>query len=305
MKQFKNRIWFILLVVLTTCGSLKASAQAANKSDITRIKANTMTKVQLDGKGAKEKVQLVVNNKKNEDNSYTSMVVLTIDEEKVFEKDYKLEEGKKPKVELIVTDIKMNDKYKDLFLAVYDSEWYGTYRELIRVTYKNSKASIDHLLETLRSIKSPKMNNKFYDTSGRGYMLNPIESCKGLTKGDLVVDGNGTVKWHVCLYTGTADYFHGYISLKLKSDELKAGNYPSGTIVLTGFSGKLRKSIVFYKSAGSSKSVIAVAAGKEIKLTEFKYIRKKLYVKAQYGKNSGWISQSALKALEKDGTLHA
>ena len=127
-------------------------------------------------------------------------------------------------------------------------KWYGTYQELIRVTYKNDKASTNRLLKTLKSIKFPKTNDKFYDMSGRGCML---KSCKGLTKENLIVTGNGTVKWHICLYTGTADYLHGYITFTLKSGKFKAINYPSGTIEETGISGKLKKSIAIYKSVGS------------------------------------------------------
>lgn len=293
----------IVLVIFMVC-SLTAPVQAANKPSITKIKVNTTTKIQMDGKGAKEKVKLTVNNEKTTEEGYASTVTLIINGKEIFKNSYNME-WSKPKVELVVTDIKTSDKYKDLFLAVYDSEWYGTYQELIRVTYKNGKASTDRLLKTLKSIKSPKTNDKFYDMSGRGYMLNPIESCKGLTKGDLTVTGNDTVKWHICLYTGTADYLHGYITLTLKSGKLKAINYPSGTIEETGISGKLKKNITIYKSAGSSKKVTTVAKGRKIKLMEFKYVNKKLYVKVRYGKKSGWVSQNALKALEWDGTLHA
>ncbi len=303
MKQFGFKILSILLVIIMLC-SLTVPVQAANKSNITQIKENMITKIQLDGKGAKEKVKLTINDKKTSEYGYTSTVTLEINGKRIFKNSYKMEWGK-PKVELIVTDINTSDKYKDLFLAVYDAEWCGTYQELIRVTYKNGKTTVDQLFKTLNSIKSPKISDKFYDMSGRGYLINSIESCKGLINGDLVVLGNGTVKWHVCLYTEIADYFHGYIKLTLKSGKLKAANYPSGTISEVGISGKLNKAITIYKNAGSSKKVVVVAKGKIIKFKEFKFVNKKLYVKVQYGKKIGWVSQSALRNLEWDGTLHA
>lgn len=304
MKQFGNKILSIVFVIFVMCVSLTVPVQAKNKSNVTSIKANTTTKVQLDEIGTKETVKLTFNNKETTEDNYVSTVILTINGKEIFKKFYNTE-WIKPKAELIVTDIKTSDQRKDLFLAVYDSEWSGTYQELIRVTYKNGEASIDQLLKTLMSIKSPKTNEKFYDMSGRGYMLNPIESCNGLIKGDLVVSGDGTVKWHVCLYTGTADYFHGYITLTLKSDKLKPTDYPSGTIADTGISGKLKNSITIYQSAGGSKKIATVAKGKKIKLNEFKFVSKQLYVKVQYGNKIGWVSQSALKALVWDGTLHA
>ena len=297
MKHFVKKIFAISLIISMLCG-LTVSVQAANKQNITKIKANTTTKIQLDGKGTKEKVKLTVDN--NNDNY---MVTLTINGKEVFYNSYNMKWGE-PKIELIVTDVQTSDKYKDLFLAVYDYEWCGIYQELIRVTYKNGKASTDQLLKTLKSVKSPKISSEF-DTSGRGYMLNPIESCAGLAKGDLIVLGNGTVKWHVCVATEIADYFHGYITLTLKSGKLKATDYPSGTIADIGISGILKKNMPIYKSAGSSKNITTVAKGKIVKLKEFKFVNKKLYVKVQYGKKSGWVSQSELKALEWDGTLHA
>lgn len=70
MKQFGFKILSILLVIIMLC-SLTVPVQAANKSNITQIKENMITKIQLDGKGAKEKVKLTINDKKTSEYGYT------------------------------------------------------------------------------------------------------------------------------------------------------------------------------------------------------------------------------------------
>ena len=295
MKKIGKKI-LAILVTFFLLNSLIVPVQAANKVKISRISANRTTNLQLDGKG-KEKVKLTY--KKGN-------VRLTINGKTVLNKNYKYSmEWNQPKVELIMTDVNTRDKEKDLFLAVYNLEWCGTYQELIRVTYRSGKIYIDPLLKTLKSIKSPKISNKFADMSNRGYMLNPIESCKGLTKGDLIVLGNGTVKWHVCLFSGTAGYFHGYITLQLKSGRLKASHYPSGTITEMSVSGTLKGNLSIYNRVGSSKKVATISKGKKVAVIGFTFVKNRLYMKVQYGKSNGWVSQNALKALRWDGTLHA
>lgn len=296
MKKIGKKI-LAILVTFFLLNSLIVPVQAANKVKISRISANRTTNLQLDGKGGKEKVKLTY--KKGN-------VRLTINGKTVLNKNYKYSmEWDQPKVELIMTDVNTRDKEKDLFLAVYNLEWCGTYQELIRVTYRSGKIYIDPLLKTLKSIKSPKISNKFADMSKRGYMLNPIESCKGLTKGDLIVLGNGTVKWHVCLFSGTAGYFHGYITLQLKSGRLKASHYPSGTITEMSVSGTLKGNLSIYNRAGSSKKVATISKGKKVTVIGFTFVKNRLYMKVQYGKRNGWVSQNALKSLRWDGTLHA
>lgn len=268
------------LVVVMFCVT-GLPTQAASKPKITKIKAGTETKIQLDGKGNKEKVKLTVKKKWSEpEEEYggeicSSTVTLTINGKQVLKKTYKTE-WEAATVQLVVSDVKTSDKYKDLFLGVYNYDWSGDYLDLVRITYKNGKATKDQLLKTLKAIKSPKLAKdiEHNDMSGRGYMLNPIEACEGLTKGDLKVNGDGTIKWHVCLYTET------------------------------GVSGKPKKKLTLYKTAGGSKKVVTVAKGKKVKMTQFKFVDKKLYVKIKYGEKTGWVSKSALKAFEWADTLH-
>lgn len=296
MKKSGNKILGFILALLLLCNSI-VPVQAAGRVKITNIPINRVTKIQLDGKGAKENVRLTWKK---------GTARLTINGKTVLNKRYfrSIDEWNPPQAELIVTDVNTKDKNKDLFLAVYNWSWSGTYHELIRVTYKNGKIYVDPLLKTLKAVKSPKINNEYADMSRRGYMLNPIESCEGLLKGDLIVLGNGTVKWHICLSSETAGFFHGYITLKLKSGRLRVNHYPSGTITQMSVSGVLKRNITLYSSAGSSKRVVTIAKGKKVKVTGFTFVKKKLYMKVQYGKKKGWVSKNALKALRWDGTLH-
>lgn len=305
MMKIRTKYVAVLLMICVMCG-WTVPVQAANKFNVTEIKKNTVQKIQLDGKGAKEKVELTVVDKKVTKEKYSSTVTLTINGAKVFKNSYCKKWGP-VEVELVETDIDTSDRQKDLFLAVYNCEWAGTYMDLIRVTYQDGKVSVDDLLDTLKKVKSPKLkqSDKDCDMSHRGYEVNPIESCEGLIKGDLIAPGDGTVKWHTCLFTGNADFFHGYIILTLESGKLQAADYPSGTIVETGVSGKLKKSITIYERAGSSKKVITVAAGKTIRMKEYRYVDQKLYVKVKYGTHYGWVPQSELGSLEWDGVMHA
>lgn len=81
MKQFGFKILSVLFVIFMFC-SLTVPVQAASKPNITRIKENTTTKVQLDGKGVKEKVKLTISDKKTSEYGYTSTVTLTINGKK-------------------------------------------------------------------------------------------------------------------------------------------------------------------------------------------------------------------------------
>lgn len=142
MKKIGKKI-LAILVTFFLLNSLIVPVQAANKVKISRISANRTTNLQLDGKGGKEKVKLTY--KKGN-------VRLTINGKTVLNKNYKYSmEWNQPKVELIMTDVNTRDKEKDLFLAVYNLEWCGTYQELIRVTYRSGKIYIDPLLKTLKS----------------------------------------------------------------------------------------------------------------------------------------------------------
>lgn len=309
MKHLSKKIISALLILSMLC-IIALPVQAANKPKITRIKPDTVTKIQMDGKGNKEKIKLTVNSKDTgktnefDEPIYSTTVSITINGNNVIKKSYKTH-WDPATVQLVVTDIDTSKKGKDLFFGVYNYDWSGDYLDLMRITYKNGKATKESVIKTLKAIKSPKLKESYHDMSGRGYMVNPIESCDGLLKGDLKVSGDGKVKWHVCLCTeSAADYCHGYITLTLKNGKLKANNYPSGTISARSVSGKLAKKLVIYKKAGKTEKLVTVAKGKKVKMTAFKFVDKKLYVKVTYGKKTGWINQKGLSSFEWDGTLH-
>ncbi len=302
-------ISLLLCAFLTVLLIMPVSAKKAS----TTLSANKETTMQLDGTGAEEKIKFiasepVINEVPYPDiegltyKTYTRTVGLEINGQNVFSKSY-TQEYSAVKAEVIVTDVNTKDKLKDLFFAVYDELWVGTYQKLIHVTYNHGTVSVDPMLNELQKIKSPKIK-KEYDVSHRGYMVNPIESITGLSK-DLTALGDGTVKWNVCVFNKEANYFHGTIVLKLKSGKLKASNYPSGNIYQAGVSGRLKKSLTVYKKAGKSKKLMIVPRRKVVNFKAFKFVNKKLYVQVTYQKKTGWVSEKGLKSLSADGTLHA
>ena len=63
----------------------------------------------MDGKGAKEKVKLTVDNEKTTEGGFASTVTLIINGKEIFKNSYNTE-WSEPKVELAVTDIKTKEK---------------------------------------------------------------------------------------------------------------------------------------------------------------------------------------------------
>ncbi len=296
------------ITTLGLCACVVLPTQAASKN-ITNISPNKTVSLQLDGKGAKEEVRYSVSTKTvdSADGKTTDTVKsvnLTINGKSIFEKSYKNESELGPKVKLVVTDINKKDKQKDLFFGTTKGTGgsdAGVWEELIHITYDQGKVTKDPLLKTLKDIKSPAGKKYKWDLSGRKHLLNPIESYEHshFTNGGLKVDGKGTVQWGVCLTTGgeNPQWMHGYISLKLKSGKLTAANYPAGKLINTN--GKLRKNLALYKKAGKSTKAATIAKGKKVKITEFKFVNKKVYFKVKYSKKQGWISESELKKISK------
>ena len=70
-------------------------------------------------------------------------------------------------------------------------------------------------------------------------------------------------------------------------------------------SGTLKGNLSIYNRVGSSKKVATISKGKKVAVIGFTFVKNRLYMKVQYGKRNGWVSQNALKALRWDGTLHA
>ena len=208
-----RRKWLMALLAAASVSMLTfMPTYAAKNNNITSVKPNKVMKFQLDGQGEKEKVKLSTQNSTIEpyevdgkSYNHSLSVTLEINGKSIYNNSfdyYVYDESYNDRyawnADLVVADVNKKDKIMDLFLGVNSGLYSGTYKDLLHITYKNGKATIDRMDQTLSAIKTPsyeKYNTVFAN------MLNPLESYKGLANGDIVVPGgwNGEMD-HLLVY---------------------------------------------------------------------------------------------------------
>ena len=301
---------FFLAVTMIGFAFSGQTASAKTQKELV-LKPNVAQKIQLDGKGKKETLLFTTTETKKSvaESTYdiTTKMILKING-KVVEKTTCVEkgvfEGYESYPEVLVTDVNVKDKAKDIFFSYNTGKWCGSYKVLKHLQYKKGKVIKDDMLKTFAKVKSKE--------------INLLESNEGL-KGDMSTAGKGILNWNVCIINNAIGYAHGTVPLKLVNSKfvIDKSNL-SGVIKQVGscvigdgdFNNKVTfmKNLKVYKTVGKKKGVKKIETNMVAKLTKIQIFKKKLYIYVNGTKGvKGWISTDALTddAIELTGTLHA
>lgn len=305
-------------------GSQPAEAAATVKNIVVKEGKRNAKSIQLDGKGAKEKIYYTEKKTLNKQmsiysNYYNVETSVYINNKQVFKKKLKgISEYNN--TELIITDISTKDKVKDILIGNHYKSWCGDYQYLYHYQYSNKKLSkTDDVLKTLKKLQNKTPQNPWSDWP---YEVCCADSIKIMAE-NFVTVGDGKVQTAVCIAprnggSNWLGYAHGTTYLKLdKNGKLvPVGSMPAGTIETTGngvsssttlvIQTDNGKKIAGYKNPGDKKSYLKISSGSRVKILAYKYSGKKLYIqlKTASGKKC-WIDANNKHIVDgSHGTLH-
>lgn len=306
----KKIISALLSAILFMTGTTIFIPQTAHAES---VKSYTLTAgkqkvIQLDGKGAKEKIKYTVKDaatgetNEYEQEYYQHTLALTINGDVVFEESVTDSITPETKGDVYITDIDKSDNVMDIFIAMYDMEYISKYDVLYYCQYRDGKfVKVQDLKKYLYS--------GVLDCFGKGFNDNCHVWYGGLAK-SISTSGDKKLDIIVCGVTNMSDtdwggYFHGNFTLKLKNGKLKkAYKYPEGDIIESDFYGKLSKNCSFFIKPESSKKAFTAKKGESVSILGYRFIKNKLYIKVKNKNNvEGWISSK--KIFMNAGTLHA
>ncbi len=265
--------------------------------------------IQLDGKGAKEKIMYTFEDTGTgetdeyyDEEYYKHTLTLTINGDVVFEESVTNLFNPETNGDVYITDIDKSDNVMDIFIAMYDKEYVSKYDVLYYCQYRNGKfVKVQDLKKYLYS--------GVLDCFGKSDMGNCHVWYGGLSK-SISTSGDKKLQVMVCGFTDISDadwggYFHGNFALKLKNGKLKkAYTNPEGSIIQCDFDGGLASKCTFYNKPKSNKKAFTIKKGKPVKISGYKYIKNKLYIKVvNKNKAEGWVSGK--KIFKSTATLHA
>lgn len=305
IKCIKRIAIFIALALFLT-GSAVFHSQtvwAASEKSCTLVPGKKKA-VQLDGKGAAEKLLYTFKNEETERTDengkyYKHILTLAINDETVFEERVT---NAVPETigDVYITDIDRSDGVKDIFIAMYNQEYVSKYDVLYYCRYRDGKfVKVQDLKKYLYS--------GVLNCFGETYMDNCHPWYGGLSHSIRASDKQLQIM--VCGYTHLLNidqgcYFHAMYPLKLKNGKLKkASEYPKGQIIEADFDGSMAVDCTFYKKPGSRQKAFVVKKGENVTISSYQFTDNKLYIKAVNNhKTAGWCSG---KVFVYAGTLHA
>lgn len=332
MKFTKNMIFggvaavMIMGMTFVTSQTVKA-ANTVHNIVLKEGKSNVKS-VQLDGKGAKEKIYYTEKRTLNKKMSteytdyYDTETKIYINNKQVFKKKLK---GitQYHSTEVIITDVSKKDKVKDILVGSHYRPWCGDYQYLYHFQYSNKKLSkADNVLKTLEKLQNKTPKNIMSDYV---YEVSCAESIKTMEE-TFVTAGDGQIETAVCITprNGGVNWFehaHGSTYLKLNKNNklVPADSMPSGTIEEIGNSVSMKKpttlliktdngkKISGYKKPGDKKSSMKVASGSTVTLLSYQYSGKKLFIQLRTASGKKcWIDANNKHLLNVCvGTLHA
>ena len=306
----KKIIPVLLSAILFITGNTVFIPQTVNAASVKSyaLTPGKQKEIQLDGKGAKEKIMYTFEDEgtgetnEYDEEYYKHTLALTINGDVVFEESVTKLYNPETKGDVYVTDIDKSDNVMDIFVAMYDKEYVSKYDVLYYCQYRDGE------FVKVQDLKKY-MYSGVLDCFGKSDMGNCHVWYGGLSK-SISTSGDKKLNVIVCGFTDISDadwggYFHGNFTLKLKNGKLqKAYKYPEGNIIQCDFDGGLSTKCTFYNKPGSSKKAFTAKKGETVKISGYRYIKNKLYIKAiNKNKAEGWISGK--KIFKNTGTLHA
>lgn len=303
MKILKKAILSSCLVLSLTAGVLgsfpqKVSAAVSQSYYLEKGKAQN---IQLDGKGAKEKIKYTLKSSRNNEGEwpekYDNVFSLYINNKCVYTKKT-VTEQRQGTASIYIADVDNSDNILDIFIGLYSEQYSSEYDVLDYYQYKNGKfKKIQDLKKYLDSgildcVKKNGMAENHYHSSN-----------------SFQTSGDKNLKIEICSNSNAIGSFHGKYTLKLKNGKfVKATTYPSGEIREHASMGIATKSATFYTTAGGKKKAFSVKKGDRVHLSEYKYIKNTLYIKAEKNGKVGWVKDvpdSERFLFEADGVIHA
>lgn len=308
----------ICLLVVGIVGGLKQPVSAAAKSYVLE-KGKTHT-IQLDGKGAKEKIRFEVESEEIPDQVdslgdpvFHNILTVYVNGKSVYETQAETDRFAAVG-QMYVTSIDNSDKVRDIFIAMTGNVYVDTYSLLEYCRFENGKMEKkqdlkNYLDKTLpKDITDipdiPEIYNNSYTFYHSMWDLDRSICTSGNKELLILIDLPG-------IYASDFGQFHADYALKLNDGKLvKKNKIPQGKCGEIGkgrsSSGeyvKVDKKSVFYASIGSSKQVFTVKKGGTVYLKEYKYVNGVLYLKGESQKKNsmgievpsgktGWIESS-------------
>lgn len=291
----------ICLLVVGIVGGLKQPVLAAAKSYVLE-KGKTHT-IQLDGKGAKEKIRFEVESEEIPDKVdslgdpvFHNILTVYVNGKSVYETQAETDRFAAVG-QMYVTSIDNSDKVRDIFIAMTGNVYVDTYSLLEYCRFENGKMEKKQDLKKYLDQTLPKdicgIQKKEYLYYHSMYDLDKSVWTNGnkelMVTIDLpsVFDRNYPDEW-LCF-----GEFHADFALKLKNGKLvKRDKAPHGSIhayFRTNTEDAIvDKAAVFYTSINGAKKAFTVKKGQTVYLSEYKYVNGVLYLKGESQKKNSW-----------------
>lgn len=305
-----KRIVSAFLVGMLVTGAWCSFAQpvsAAAKAYV--LKEGKTQSVQLDGKGAKEKLRYEIAVEEKEDGGetrYLNQFTLYLNGAAVYKKsitteyrrnyDSPTEEYQKLYGDVYIGSVDKTRKVMDIFIAIYDRPYTSAYEVLDYCRYENGKFKKvqdlnSYLYQTLsKQIGGLTKVNK--DKFCYFHAMDRIEDSLNATgKNELLVT--------ICLPDNNykADkamgVYHASYALKLKNGKLvKKYNKAHGAMNEGAF---MIENVTFYTKPGGTKKAFVAKTDEMVYFVEYQYIGDVLYLKAENNSGKqGWTKANEM-----------
>lgn len=291
----------VLSLIASVLGTFPQKASAAVTSKTYYLEKEKTQKIQLDGKGEKEKVKYTLKSTRNNEGEwpekYDNVFSLYINNKRVYTKET-VSEQKQGAATVYITDVDKSDKILDIFIGLHSERYASEYNSLDYCQYKNGK------FKKVQDLKKYLDSGILDDIKKNGMAEHHYHSTNSF-----ITYGDKKVKMEICSKSGILGDFHGTYTLKLKNGKfVKATTYPEGDIKECNYIGQAVRSAVFYTTPGGSKKAFSIKKGDRVFLKEYKYTKKALYISVEKNGKIGWIKDipdSKNPIFVFDGVIHA
>ena len=302
-RRWKHSIscaWVVCLLVIAAVAGSQEPVSAAVKSYV--LQEGKTATIQLDGKGAKEKIKFVVQSEQNPDKlnsfgspTYHNTMTLYVNDTAVYEREADTQRLEATG-QVYVTLIDKNDKVRDIFVALTEHAYTGEYLVLDYCRYNSGKMKKTQDIKKYLDEVLPKDMKGISKECEKYYYYHSMNSLDE----SLQTSGNRELFITIDLPSAnnqdTFGEYHAEYALKLKNGKLvKKYNDAKGN--MNDFATIVKKA-KFYTVAGGTKTVFTAKSSEDIYLVEYKCMKNKLYIKGQNkdGKE-GWICSENLNAF--------
>lgn len=302
-KRTASGILAICLLVVGIVSGLEQPVSAAAKN-YELVEGKTLT-IQLDGKGAKEKIKFEVESEEIPDMVdelgdpvFHNILTIYVNGKSVYETQADTDRFAAVG-QMYVTSIDNSDKVRDIFVAMTGNVYVGEYSLLEYCRFENGQMEKkqdlkNYLDKTLPKdiCGIPKKGEYLYYHSmyelGKSVWTNGDKELMVTIDLPTVYDRN--VSGELLCY----GEFHADYALKLKNGKLvKRDKVPHGSIHTSEFRTSKEQAIVdkpavFYTSIDGSKKAFTVKKRETVYLNEYKYVTGVLYLKGENQKKNSW-----------------